>query len=285
MDENENSEGRTISNIVKEYPDMIKIVIYHNSYFLPKNTGTNSTLKKIQEQTKKEDNLQRSLRRTKTTIQDIMASNQFDLWCTFTYNCRNCKPKCTNNPCTCSSDNCKRFDVNYTRRTLQNWFKNQKKHSPNLKYLAVPEFHKNGAVHFHCMISNFNGKLKDSGRRTKNQQTIYNATGYYSGFTEFVKIGERFDTKTFNDDYNRVISYLTKYITKDMPMIYGKKRFLVSQNLNRPTTTVNGVSKFKLNKLIYKHKPVFINEYLEVQKHKKTGVLSSDFNSSLISMP
>lgn len=264
------AEGTVISDIVKEYPHMLKIVIYHNSYRLP--------VHRVQRQERKtarrEDNQHRSLRRSKTAIQDIMLCNKFDLWCTFTYNCRNCQPKCNNNPCICTPENCKRFDMHYTRRTLQNWFRNQRKHSPDLKYLAVPEFHKNGAIHFHCMISGFNGRLKDSGKRTKHNQTIYNASGYYSGWTEFVKFGERFDSSSYETDYVRIVSYLTKYITKDMPIINGSRRYLVSESLTRPVSTVNGVQKMRLQKIIRNHKPKYINDILEVQEHRISGVVN-----------
>ena len=273
----DDNNGRQIGDIVKEYPDMLKIVIYHNNYTLPAKRDPLQI--KEDKRQKKENNIHRSLRRTKTTIQDIMYSNRFDIWATFTYNCRNCKPKCTNNPCVCSPSNCQRYDINYTYRTLRTWFRNQKRlHSPNLKYLAVPEFHENGAVHFHCMLSGFRGVMKDSGKKTKHNQTIYNVRGYYSGWTEFVKIGERFDSQSYDDDYNRVISYLTKYITKDMPRIYGRQRFLVSNELIRPITTVNGVSKLGLAGLIKNHKPTYINDYLEVQKHKKSGAVITSRN-------
>lgn len=265
-------EGRLVQDIVKEYPGMLKIIIYREGYRLPAG-GSRLENKRTREQ-KDEDNIHRSLRRTKTTIQDVLLSNRFDLWCTFTYNCRSCRPKCNNNPCICSPATCKRYDLNYTSRTLRNWFRNQKAHSPELKYLAVPEYHKNGAVHFHCLLSGFNGRLKDSGKKTKYGQIIYNASGYYSGWTEFVRIGERFDSIDYQSDYNRVISYLTKYITKDMPLVYGRRRFLVSAGLVRPQSTVNGVAKFGLHKIIRGYAPKFSNELVEVQEHPFVGQLS-----------
>lgn len=269
----ESREGELISDIVKVYSDMIKVVIYHNSYRLP-SSSRRYVPKDIAKKTKREDSIHRSLRRTKTTIKDIMLSNRFDMWCTFTYNCRSCQPKCTNNPCTCSPSTCKRFDIDHTRRVLTNWFRNQKKHSPQLRYLAVPEFHKNGAIHFHCMLSGFNGRLKDSGKKTKNGQVIYNASGYYSGYTEFVKIGELYQAGSGSEQYRRVISYLTKYITKDMPLVYGRRRFLVSRELERPITVVNGVGRLSLRSLVRGHKPDYINPLLEVQTHRYAGHLS-----------
>lgn len=281
MSNKESSEGLIIGDIVKEYPDMVKIVIYHNNYVL--SLGKSKEDKQVSSQSKKEESIHRSMRRTKTTIKDIMMSNRFDLWCTFTYNCRNCKPKCDNKPCTCLSSTCKRYDLEYTSRTLRTWFNNQRRKSPDLLYLAVPEYHKNGAIHFHCMMSGYNGTLKDSGKKTKHGQTVYNARGYYSGWTEFVKIGERFNSVTFEEDYKRVANYLTKYITKDMPKLYGRRRFLVSKNLIRPITTVNGVSKYRLQNIIRDVEPDYINAYMEVQQHKKMGKpLVRDWQSELL---
>jgi hypothetical protein cdivTM_00580 len=131
------------------------------------------------------------------------------------------------------------------------------------------------------MISGFNGRLRDSGKKTKNGQTVYNAVGYYSGFTEFVRIGERFDDVDFNSEYQRVISYISKYITKDMPLIHGRRRFLTSTNLNKPVTTVNGIRKFKLQSLIRNKKPEFINDRLEIQKHEFYGKLTASTNFEL----
>lgn len=271
-------EGIFINDIVKEYPDMIKIIIWHDGYRLP----ANSEIKKLKKISRREDSHHRSLRRSKTAVMDIMLSNRFDLWCTFTYNCRNCYPKCNNKPCTCSPSVCKRYDANYTYKVLRNWFRNQKKHSPNLRYLAVPEKHKNGAIHFHCMMSGFNGRLKPTKKRTKNNQIIFNATGYYSGFTEFVKIGDISSGPSFDEQYKKVAHYLCKYITKDMPDLNGRKRrYLVSEGLTRPRTTVNGVATFGLERLIRHNKPDYITDFLEVQKIPYTGVLSTDKNSIL----
>lgn len=271
------SEGTFINDIVKEYPDMVKIVIWHNGYKLPPHIAA------LKKSTKREDSQHRSLRRSKTAVMDIMLSNKFDYWCTFTYNCRNCYPKCNNKPCTCLPGACKRYDANYTYKVLRDWFRNQKRHSPHLKYLAVPEKHKNGAIHFHCMLSGFNGRLKATKKRTKNNQVVYNATGYYSGFTEFVKIGDISDDSSFDEQYKKVAYYLCKYITKDMPDLNGRKRrYLVSEGLTRPKTTINGVAKFSLEQVIRGNTPEYITDFLEVQKIPYTGVLTSTENTTLL---
>ena len=96
-----------------------------------------------------------------------------------------------------------------------------------------------------------------------------------------MRIGERFDDVDFNSEYQRVISYISKYITKDMPLIHGRRRFLTSTNLNKPVTTVNGIRKFKLQSLIRNKKPEFINDRLEIQKHEFYGKLTASTNFEL----
>ena len=80
-----NSDVRVVSDIVKEYPHMIRIYIYHNSFPI------NPTPKMIA--SRKEDkpddvDIIRSIRRTRTTIYDIILSNKFEYWCTFTFSAK-----------------------------------------------------------------------------------------------------------------------------------------------------------------------------------------------------
>lgn len=270
---NKTTNFRVVGDIVKEYPKMLKVIIYHENYRIPLNSGQSKKRNKSKTDT---DSVHRSIRRSKSVIKDIMLSNRFDVWATLTFNCRSCYPKCDNKPCTCDRSTCKRFDMFHCRRVLTTWLANTRSNtSPNLKYLAVPEYHINGAIHFHALLSGFNGRLKDSGKKTKNNQTIYNAPGFYSGFTNFVLIGERFDTVDFDTDYQKLTNYITKYITKDMPLIHGKRRYIVSNGLDRPITTVNGISKYKLQNIIKNHPPKTINHLYEIQEHQKTGILAT----------
>jgi len=239
-------DTRIISDIVKEYPDMLKIIIYHRDYQL--NTASSSDRKATKQRTarqKKEESIHRSVRRTKSVISDIVLSNRFDFWCTFTF----------------SSKKYDRMDVARCRQVMSLWLHNQSKHSPSLEYLVVPEFHKDGAIHFHAMLKNFNGRLKDTGLKTKAGQTIFNMSGYQGGFSTAVPI----DT-----NYSAVSAYMQKYITKDMPLIHGRKRYWCSRGLVRPTTTVNGVFKLGLSGTIRQKKPEFVNEFFEVQYHRKS---------------
>ena len=215
---------------------MIRIYIYKTPYALPE--PGSPRIKKIKRDTDVIDNdsIHRSIRRTKSTIADLVICNNFEYFCTFTFN-----PKKIN-----------RYDMSKCKYVMSMWLHRQRLHSPDMKYLIVPELHKDGAIHFHALISNFNGRLKDSGKK-QNGRTVYNMTGYRAGFTTAVPI-----------DHNKlaVSNYIKKYITKDMPLIYGRKRYWISQNLIRPTKTVNAFSR--IQKLPLFTKKTYETEYYEV---------------------
>lgn len=255
-----NENLKVIHDVVKEYPDMIQIYIYHQPYALSKKRSPEA--RQLSKEAKAEASIQRSVRRSRTTVKDIIMSNKFDYWCTFTFD----KTKVD------------RYDMDKCRTKMSNWLHRQHAHSPKLKYVIVPELHQDGALHFHALLANFNGRLKDSGRKTKSGQSILNATGYRSGFTEFVKI----------DGNNEALSrYMTKaYITKQMPLFSGRKRFWTSRNLTRPVNHVNGVMKYGLSQVIKNYKPLYTTQSFEVQQHKihKKMTLTS-FGDTLIEMP
>ncbi len=75
-------------------------------------------------------------------------------------------------------------------------------------------------------MSDFNGAMRASGVKNKNGRDIYNIS-YWNrdyGFSTAVKI----------DNIEAVSAYVRKYITKDMIMLPGQKRYFCSNNLVRP---------------------------------------------------
>lgn len=233
------SEGTTISNIVKEYPSMLKVVIYHDSYTLPRRTY-NPDVRKLEKASRRQDSIDRSVRRSRMMVKDIIACNSWDYWCTFTFS-----PKKVD-----------RLDFDQCRRKMSLWLDRQKQ----LRYIIVPELHKNGAIHFHALLANYHGTLKDTGKTTQNGHRIFKPN-YKGGISEFVELDNNTDA---------IASYMTKqYITKDMIKFYGRKRYTTSRNLQVPTSTVNGLSKFNLWSIIKSSKPEFINESYELYYLKK----------------
>jgi hypothetical protein len=255
QDSDVKSEGRSISNIVKVYPDMIQVFVYHNDYQL---ASRKSVMDKLKKETKREDSIHRSVRRSKNTVRDIVQCNSWDYWVTFTFN-----PKKIN-----------RYDFDRCRHLMSLWLDRQK----GMRYIIVPEFHKKcsecvelksqscshsdrpKAVHFHALLGNYRGTLVDSGKKTKYGSPIYKGN-YRGGFNEFVKIDENTEA---------IAKYMTKqYITKDMPLVHGRKRYWTSRNLSRPEHYINGLSTLNLWDLLKTHKPNFINEYYESHTIKK----------------
>lgn len=205
---------RIINNITKEYPDMIKVLIYKSPHCFSNPCSPKRDREEVDANYTPQVS---SLRRTKTLIQDIVLCNDFDLFCTFTFN-----PKYVDST---------NFASCYHKMSI--WLHHQKDKSTALKkkfiYLLVPERHKSGAWHFHALLGGYSGRLHDSGHTTSSLRSIYNITSFRSGFTTAVGI----------DSIEGVSSYITKYITKDFIKEFDKRRFFASRNLKRPTKSVN----------------------------------------------
>lgn len=206
---------RYITNITKEYPDMIKIVIYKE----PKVFVRSDTIKRNRELVDDEDYVPSvsSLSRTKALVRDLVLCNDFELFCTFTFD----------------PEKVDSFKLNRCWTKMSIWLHHQRNNSreqgKEFKYLIIPEKHKSGRWHFHALISGYTSTLKDSGLKTQTLRPIYNITSFRSGFTTAVEI----------DSKDGVSNYVTKYITKDFITSFNQRRFFCSRNLVRPIKTLN----------------------------------------------
>ncbi len=202
-----------VFNSVKEYPKMIKICIYREPFAVSHNPRP-----------KKRSNSETSfssVMRTRTALEDLCICNNFELFCTFTFD-----------PSRYNSKNL--LDC---RRYMNTWLHNAKfRHSRHLEYLVVPELHKSGAIHFHALLRGYEGQLKDS-KHTQHGRKVYNIPHWHFGFSTCCKI----------DNQDAVSRYIRKYITKDMLLLPGKKRYFCSQRLNRPIKSTNCVTSWLRN--------------------------------------
>lgn len=137
---------------------------------------------------------------------------------------------------------------------LNIWTNNLKKRfAPDLKYLIVPELHKDKLKwHFHGLFSNvgdipfkFSGKtcvgkfVYDYSRKPYAEK-IYNLPLWRYGFS----------TATEIRDSSKASSYITKYITKDLVKILkNKHRFFASQNIDRPLERVYNIDYDELARI------------------------------------
>lgn len=207
---------RVIRNITKEYPDMIKVMVYKEPrWFYNTCTPKRHAVEDFKPTVS-------SISRTKTLLRDIVLCNDFELFCTFTFD-----------PAKVDS-----FNYNACRYVMSTWLHHQKdvatSKGRNFKYLIVPEKHKSGRWHFHALISGYSSTLKDTGLKTSTIRPIYNITSFRSGFTSATPI----------DSKEALSQYVTKYITKEFITIFNRKRFTCSNNLVRPVKTVNKDLRF-----------------------------------------
>lgn len=149
----------------------------------------------------------RAKRRARQRVYDLAACNRFDLFVTLTLD----------------RQKCDRYDYKAVVRKLGQWLDNRVRRA-GLRYLMVPEFHKDGAVHFHGLINSEAVKLLDSGRRYKDGRVIYNLPEWSLGFTTAIPLA---------GDYSAVCAYICKYITKQGEAV-GGRYYLSGGKLEEP---------------------------------------------------
>lgn len=158
-----------------------------------------------------EHSIQVSLSATKNRIYNIARSNTWEWFITLTFD-RN-------------KTNASDYDMIVYR--LHIFLNNlQKRKCPDLKYLIVPELHKDKEnYHFHGLISGCdNLRFRFSGHFDKKDNPVYNIINWNYGFTTATRI----------QDSNKASSYITKYVTKQSELkLKYKKRYMCSRNIER----------------------------------------------------
>lgn len=123
-----------------------------------------------------------SISRSRREIREIALCNNFEYFATLTIN----------------SNSCDRFSLDDCQEKLRKIIKKIKRKNQDFIYLFITEKHKNGAFHFHGLVSgldfytNKNGYLSNSDFDTL-------------GFNSFSRIKSK----------SKVSNYILKYITKD----------------------------------------------------------------------
>lgn len=174
------------------------------------------------------ERLSQSLSRSRKRIFEAAACNPWEWFFTGTLDA--CK--------------CDRFDVDATFKRLSQFIRDYRKASGNdVKYLIVPERHKNGAWHFHGLL---NGLPVDALHKfslserlpLRIRKTIQSGTDVY----EWREYSRRFGYTTLTRvrDENAVACYVTKYITKDVIKTAAaagyRHLYYISKGLQKPAT-------------------------------------------------
>lgn len=159
-----------------------------------------------------------SVNRTKNMVYNYARGNVWEWFVTLTFDKRKID----------------RYDYSLCCKSVREWLKNMRnRYCKELKYLVVPEMHKDGAWHFHALMSNTGDMLfskafnRHTGEllHTKKGLQIYNLGNYKWGFS----------TATLVESTEKASSYVTKYITKEMAArTKGVRRCYPSNNLDKP---------------------------------------------------
>lgn len=142
-----------------------------------------------------------SLSRTRRNIRELALCNDFDYFCTLTVN----------------SSKCDRYLLDEVQDNLRKCLRNIRNSSNDFKYLIITEKHKDGAFHFHGLMSGVS-------------DLYVNQFGYLSsskldvlGFNSFSKI----------ESLEKVANYILKYITKDCVRNSKDQVYICSRGLKK----------------------------------------------------
>lgn len=168
-------------------------------------------------------NLKRSARRVYSVVRDLCLCNTFTLFLTLTF---------TSDKSTIED----RMNDDITRQAFQDWRKDVKVSFPNMRYIAVPEYHKKGGLHYHLLLGGITlAELQAEYLKDVNCMgqiiPLYKANVWKSGFSSVSEI-------VCPEACHK---YVMKYITKaDLDIrFHNKKRYHCSHNLVRPTCNRN----------------------------------------------
>lgn len=152
-----------------------------------------------------------SMRRTREKVKRYGFANQWEWFCTLTFN----------------PDLVDSYDYQACVDKLSAWLNNnRKRRAPDMRYIWVPERHISGRFHFHGLMSGISSLgLADSGKRDKSGRAIYNIGQYKLGWS----------TATAVTNSQAAVGYLLKYLTKDLCAVtFNRRRYWASKNLDLP---------------------------------------------------
>ncbi len=151
----------------------------------------------------------RSVRRAGTKISDIIEMNDFAWFGTLTT----------------SPQQINRYDDELVKKRVTKALSNMQR-NVRFEYLLIPERHKDGALHFHVLLTALPQKwLNNSGLTDNARRAQYNLTPYKLGFSKLSAI----------ENLQATARYCAKYVKKDLhEQDKGKKRYWHSQGLKKP---------------------------------------------------
>ena len=204
---------------VRQFGEHTARITWHKSL---RESGWESEQGKPRKGTVNDSKLENNLSRTKSTVRELALCNTWDYFCTFTL----------------SPDKQNRYDLEALVKEIGEFIHNYNRRcapEDKVKYLLVPEQHKDGAWHMHGFIK---------GIRKKD--LYINQNGYLSWKQYDSKFG--FISMDRIRDKEAASHYLLKYVTKDTLHTVSKLNahaFYSSKNLNRSVEVYRGSAQFK----------------------------------------
>jgi len=198
-----------------DYEGFKLLKYYENKIIVPNN---NKNTGKRYESNNMIHSIISSMNRTKRVIHDYAHGSKWDYAITLTLD-----PK--------------KID-RYNKDTIMNqwhiFLTNYKKKNPEFKYLYIPEYHKDGAIHFHGYMMNIpKHDLRKTRKINKYGRYTYNWIPWAQkfGHTRLDIMPDKIDERI------KMNNYTIKYITLDLMIqarIYNKKRYYCSKGLPKP---------------------------------------------------
>ena len=129
----------------------------------------------------------RSMRRARSKLRRLALSNKLDYFVTLTLD----------------KEKIDRYDPKAIMQKVNRWLDNMvRRHG--LRYILVPERHKDGAIHFHGFFAGPGLQVVESGVR-HSEHMIYNLPQWGFGFTAAMEL---------YGEYSSAVGYVCKYIGK-----------------------------------------------------------------------
>lgn len=141
------------------------------------------------------DRLENNIARARSRVRELASCNPWDYFATFTID----------------GNKQDRFDLALYSKRLGEWFGNfNRDYKAHIRYLVVPEQHKNGAYHAHGLLSGI-----PAGALTVNEY----------GHIDWPRYRSRFGFISLDPVRDRLAcaSYITKYVSKDLDSTHHEK--------------------------------------------------------------
>lgn len=134
------------------------------------------------------DDMLRSMRRARAKVRRLALANEFSYFVTLTL----------------SPEQVDRYDPAAIMRKVNRWLDNMVRRK-GLRYVLVPERHKDGAFHFHGFFAGEGLEAVPSGHTDSQGHPIFNLPQWGYGFTAAIAL---------YGTYSAAVGYVTKYIGK-----------------------------------------------------------------------